>query len=44
MKNASTHNPAIYYPTAMNKKIKDMASQAPQNSHKTFSFSWRYPQ
>jgi hypothetical protein len=43
MKNASTHNFPIHYPTSMNKKIKDMAPQAPQNSHK-MDFFWRYPQ
>jgi hypothetical protein len=34
MKNASTHNSATHYPTSMNKKTKDMAFQALQNSHK----------
>jgi hypothetical protein len=43
MKNASTHNSVIYYPTPTNKKIKDMAFQALRNSHKTSS-PWRHPQ
>jgi hypothetical protein len=36
MKNASTHNSVTHYPTSMNKKTKDMALQAPQNSHNFF--------
>jgi hypothetical protein len=38
MKNASTHNFVIYYPSSMNKKIKDMVFQALQNSHKMVFF------
>jgi hypothetical protein len=39
MKNGSTHNFAIHYPISMNKKTKDMAFQALQNSHKFSSLA-----